>query len=136
MATGDPMERAFRTPEQIEDYYNNDKIFKQCPMHPKFQEKTWTLKYTGEPPRIKQQAYENYDKFLKKQFNQEKQRSKQSKFAKKTIVSPKSNKRVGRFDTEEDQGRSRVFSAEPATKMDKITLAQARMMAKQSGIKE
>lgn len=51
---GDPFERAFSTPEQVEDYYNNDKIFKQCPMNPRFQPEPWTLRLVGGEPRIKQ----------------------------------------------------------------------------------
>lgn len=62
-------ERAYIKKEDIDNYINNDRVFKLCPMHPSKQAEPFKLKFTGGAPRIKPQAYENVKKLESKMAN-------------------------------------------------------------------
>lgn len=74
---------------------------------------------------------------MKKQAKHEKEQLRQKSHFTKPKASPSKTDKRGRNKSEEsDKGGSRILSASPNTKLDKIAMAQLRMLQKQKGVIE
>jgi len=114
------------------DAYLEDPIFRTCPVHPDRLE-VFELTLKGQQAKIKTQAIKNYEWFCKKEKARE--ALKYERATEKASPKKLGKKRLQRI--EEEKQRKRVFSASPAraSNVDRIRLAQERMLLKQQGVR-